>query len=453
MVLVAIALLVMMHADMFLAVRQKNRLENAGDAAALAAAKVQGRLINEIGEANIQHIIAAIKGDAAECERLSLDVRRKALIGPVEALERASEAAKENGLAAWGEFDEILMNHVDDIRLAYMENAETGGAYVQSYQGAWGEYADAIERAVASGLAAGCDNMEFYYAGGNHWLKKKAFYNAIAARDWCWFLFHCEALLNNYVSYADWGGVLPYETQSTVNSEIFSLHLDLQRCALLDIFTPEEIRTHIMTFTGNNVESDDIERCDLLADPSQTWAFFDMSRWGRWFDENMRLAGEEDSLPFPLAGEIKEQYNVRGAAAVCRVITEGERLANGGERRNTWVAAAKAFGKTGEGKVTAIKGFVVPCMEDVRLVSVDAAGGEDLATAELEWVVHLRDHLPHYLAEGPRQGGFCSYCRCLKDWEKPSWHTSGVHWLKYNSGQCIRPIPGGHGRGGTSHGH
>ena len=62
MVLVAIAVMMFANVNMFLAVRAKNRMMNAVDEAAIAAAKYQGELLNEIGRMNVEHLRAAVLG-------------------------------------------------------------------------------------------------------------------------------------------------------------------------------------------------------------------------------------------------------------------------------------------------------------------------------------------------------------------------------------------------------
>ena len=163
MVLVGIFLIVLLNVDAFDFVRGKNRAQNAGDAAALAAARKQGRLLNEIGKLNISHILAAVENDVEECERIVMDQRRLALLGPVEALRLANRAAKKNKMAVRDEFADILREHVKSIRLVYMGGTnEEGEPYPESYPGAWGEYAAAIEDVISEGLACGPDNVEFY---------------------------------------------------------------------------------------------------------------------------------------------------------------------------------------------------------------------------------------------------------------------------------------------------
>ena len=124
----------------------------------------------------------------------------------------------------------------------------------------------------------------------------------------------------------------------------------------------------------------------------------------------------------------------------------------------TWAAAAKPFGTVADlqgavGPVTGLNGFVVPCMTEVRLVPLDAVGGENLATADYGWVTHVRQHLGRYFEKGPIANG-CFYCRQLGVWEHQSFRKAGLRWLKYNSETCRRPTGGGPGgHGGTSHGH
>jgi len=458
MVIVAIALFALLNVDSFLAVRTKNRAQNGGDAAALAAARRQGEIIDEIGRLNIAHFRAAFAGDWRKCAAIEQDQRRMALLEPVYALEYASEAAKRNGLPVRDDFAEILDMHVRDVRLLYSSGGGDTDPYPESYPGAWGEYASAIDEMRRQGLAACADNVEYYDVLGSHLLLRFNFYNAIAAEDWCWFLFHCEGegALNHYNSYGDWGALATSRHMTTENSEIFSLHLKARRGALAEVFTEEELDMLGRRF-GLKMEDADFSVTNLFKDASQTWFFFDESYWGQWFD-NLKLIGDEEGETFPIAGTVKPEYNVRGAAAVCRVAQTVESFAADTPGLLSWSAAAKPFGTIedfgGEqGPVTCLKGFVLPCMRDTRLVPVDAAGGAYLATADIFWVKHLREHLPEYMRTGPRSNGGCFYCAQLIKWERESFRKRGIKWLKYHAGECVRPLDGPSARGGTSHGH
>ena len=125
----------------------------------------------------------------------------------------------------------------------------------------------------------------------------------------------------------------------------------------------------------------------------------------------------------------------------------------------TWSAAAKPFGTVEDldgnvGVVNGLRKFIVPCLTDVRLVPLDAVGGQELGTADYGWVSHIRHHLGAYLEHGPRNAQGCFYCLQLQAWERDSFRRSGVNWLKYHSSECRRSYGGhGGGHGGTSHGH
>ena len=457
--LVAIFILVLLTIDTFLAVRIKTKLEDRGDAAALAAARRQAWLINEIGRLNIAHIEAALDNDQEKCAQIEAEQRRLALIEPDYALRDADEAARKNGAQPRKEFSDILENHVRVVRSLYSSGSGEMDIYQESYPGAWVDYASAILDVVGGGISAGADNIEFHNAPHNHLLLNKLFYNAIAGEDWCWFLFECEGFLNNYDSYLDWGGVPKKEEMALENSEIFSLHLKAWQGAFTEVFTPKEIAELINRYLDKDKKrvAGFLEGQSLLDSPLQTWFFFDMPYWSQWFD-GRRLVEGGSYREFPIVGKIKDQYNVRGCAAIVRVIDEAESFATDSTSTHSWCAAAKPFGSLwdfyGEiGPVTCLKGLVVPCMQDVRLVPVDSVGGENLTTAEWDWVVHVRDHIPRYLEKGPHSIGNCWYCSQLRRWDLRTFRERGKRWLKYHAGECLRPVGGGSYHGGTSHAH
>ncbi len=487
MILVVIFMLALLNVDSFIAVRGKNRVQNAGDAAALAAARKQGALLNEIGRRNLEHVRCALH--AVTCRRHGREEavlageeivshqRRCALLRPLDALREADRAARKNGMDVRPEFAKILEDHVRDIRLVYAggEN-DAGEPYPEPFPGAWTEYATALENVIAGGLAVGPDNIEFYDAASGHPLLWREFYHAIAGRNWCWFHFNPVGLrlLENYNSWHDWGPLPTRLEHSFDNCEIFSLHVVARKGALTEMLSLDEIK-HLVTIAdialaGASVlynwsmpsfESDEaLEKAiaeSILSDPEQVWFFFNDTRWSAWFDA-LRLAGDEDGVDFPIVGDIKPEYNVRGCAAICRSLEGIESFALEGSADLTWSAAAKPFGTVenmkGEAdQVIALSRFVVPSFSDVRLVPLDSVGGENLATADYGWVTHVRRHLKPYLQNGPGHSSGCFYCDQLKTWERDSFRRAGVMWLKFNSGSCIRPTGGGGSHGGTSHGH
>lgn len=458
-VLAVLASLVLLNVDIFTSVREKTHIQHGGDAAAIAAANRQGQILNEIGRLNIAHLIAAARDETNECRRIVMEQRRMALLEPVEALRYASRAAKKNGMAVRGEFAEILRRHVNDIRTVYATGGDGPGApYPEPYPGAWVEYAAAISRVISEGLAAGPDNLEFYDSLSGHLLLNRQFYYAISGKDWCWFFFNNKNILDDYGKYTDWAP-LPVERENPLdNSEVFSLHVVSRKIALGSVFTKEEMLELVKRYSDETLTEDDIAKSRLLADQEEPWFFFDRGAWRRWFN-GLSLADDEYGYEFPVVGGIKDEYNVRGCAAVCRCVGENRTVAVESSSQFHWSAAAKPFGSVVdfEGRaadVTAFSAFVVPAFTDTRLVALDAVGGENLATADFGWVAHIRDHLPGYMEKGPRFGSSCFYCDQLVTWERASFRREGVIWLKFNSHTCRRPTGGGpSGRGGTSHGH
>lgn len=446
--LVVLCILAAMNVSVFVAVRARNRVENAGDAAALAAARVQGRLLNEIGRLNVAHVLAALAGDRAECERIVMEQRRLALLGPVDALRAADAAARENGMEVRPEFSAILREHVRVVREVYAHGANAAGEpYPEPWPGAWQEYADAIAGAISGGLATGPDNCEFYGTTGGHLLLDMNFYHAIAGRSWCWFKFHALDTLRHYDDYGYWGPLPVVNDNPLENSELFSLHVRAWRGSFLDLFSAEEIAAAVERFAENApaVAAEAVKRARLLGDRTQTWFLYDPGAWRKWWE--ISPSGESR---FPVVGEVRPEYDVRGCAAICRCIHTGDRY--------VWSAAAKPFGTLpgAEGPATAssLHGFVLPCFTAVRLVPLDAVGGQNLATADWEWVSHVRQHLWTYLDKGPEKiPAVCFYCRQLMEWERAAFRRIGIDWLELNGGKCrVTGGPGG-GHGGTSHGH
>lgn len=452
--LVALTVLVLMNVGVYLAVTAKNRSMNAGDAAALAVARHQGELLNEIGRLNLAHLKAALKGGEEAREegaRLAAEQARLCFLGPLQGLAVGNAAAQSNGAEPSDEMREILEQHVIDVRTVY---AMTPEAYPEPWAGAWEEYAQALEVAIGAPLYAGPENITFMDAAGGHLLCSAAFYEAVAGRNWCWFHFYAAGLLDNYSSVRDWGP-LPRADDATrrlrcANSEIYSLHLTPRMGRAIDLLG----EALIGRLTGATPE--EIADAPLLADPEQVWFFYDTTdgAWGRWWEID-----PDGDARFPVVGSVKPEYDVQGAAAACRVrMPIPNLLESGAARVANWTAAAKPFGTVADeagrvAVVTALKGFVTPAFDAVRLVPLDAVGGSDLSTADPEWMRHLREDLPAYFLGGPDVLKGCFYCQQLVAWEKPSVREQGRTWLKLNSSNCLRPTSGGGGRGGTPHGH
>lgn len=461
--LVALTLLALLNVDVFNSVRAKMRTENAGDAAALAAARRQGELLNEIGRLNLEHISAAIACDRQRCDEIVLRQRKLALLGPLDALRQANEAAKKNGQERRRQFEEILLEHAQVVRVVYGGGGQGADPYPESWPGAWKAYAMEIEQVAGEGLAAGADNIEFYNYATGHPLLEQDFYHAIAGRNWCWFKFHWPSLLEQYSGYDSWWD-LPAQGhgQSFVNSEVFSLHVAAVQCPILERIGRKKL-VEILEATGTRLpggvpfSEEDLAKCSILTNLTETWFFFEPGAWREW-GEMDPFGGFEDNGPMPTVGPVKPEYNVRGAAAICRCVSDVPAVAVDGKSKTTWTAAAKPFGSIelegyeGALPVTAAVYFILPVFSATRLVPIDSVGGRDLATADWDWVEHVRKHLGLYLERGPFPRN-CYWCRQLVAWENPVLRSTGATWLKFNGDTCRRPKGGGGGHGGTAHAH
>ncbi len=464
-VLVAITILAVMNVGIYLAVTMKNQAMNAGDFSALAVAKKQGELLNEIGELNIEHLKLALEAtdpaeleDAlSECDRFVACQARLCFLGPLNAIQAGNVAAKANGVSEPNtELHEVLKQHVVDIRMTY---ATTPDAYPEPWDGAWEEYAQAFEVAISEPLYAGPDNIEFIDAATGHLLLKREFYDAIAGRNWCWFHLSGGNILDSYTNFHDWKA-LPHETDDDLrrlrcqNCEVYSLHLETRVGSAVEL-----LGTNLICRLTGKTEAD-IAHSLIITNTAQIWYFYDVQPdgegWCKWREMDLTDA----VCGLPLVGSVKPEYDVRGAAAICRVSRNVPNvLGTGKDRVAVWSAAAKPFGtvenEDGETAVlTSIAdGFVTPVSYQAKLVPLDSVGGRDLATADAEWMRHLRNDLSAYLENGPNALSDCYYCQQLVAWERSSLREHGRRWLKYHSSSCVRPTGGGSGHGGTPHGH
>ena len=447
--LLAIVVLTLMNVGAYLAVSAKNRTMNAGDAAAIAVARHQGELLNRIGKLNVERLKAAIDGDAAKFAEIFISQLRISFLDPLEGIRIGSEAAAANGIEIDDRMGAILSRHANDVRMYYLTDPVL---YPEPWPGAWEEYAERLELAIAPGVRAGPDNAEFLDAARDHYLLDKGFYEAVLGRNWCWFKFNAPGLLGSYSGFESWAP-LPIDDDETrrlkcVNSEIYSLHLRVRQGSALELLGTNLIQR----LTGASAH--DIAASPLLANREARWFFFDETNWRRWWEFD-----PDGEYGFPAYGKVLPEYDVRGCAAICRVTREiPDLVSESSGRISVWSAGAKPFGavenERGERDVvTALASFVTPVFTEARLVPIDTVGGMDLSTADPEWMEHVRDHLPNYFAKGPSVFGDCPYCQALSLWERKSIREAGQIWLKYHSDDCVRPAPGGPGRGGVPHGH
>jgi len=430
-------------------------------------ANYQGELLNRIGQMNIDHLKAALDDDALKCREIMESQLRTCFLGPISGaaggnrtypyggFSAGDRAARENGGLVFDPDCEDIRkwykNHVREIRQLYATNPKS---YPEPWEGAWEEYAHALDLVLGDGIGslyALPANINFIDAKGGHILLDPLFYDAVATRCWCWFKFCAPGLLESYSSVADWGP-LPFSDLETrarrcVNSEFYSLNLRVRTGRAVDL-----LGTNLICRLTGATEAE-VADSDLIADAEQEWMFYDEAdAWHDWW---------EIRQPFPVVGDVRREYDVRGCAALCQVHCVGANLLDGGEWNGfTWTAGAKPFGSVEDedgrlAVVTACKNFVTPAFDQVRLVPIDAVGGSEVCTADADWLDHVHSHLPVYLEGGAPAIGAkdCWYCQRLVTWEHRSFRKTGAIWLKYHSAECERYSPGGHCSGGAPHAH
>lgn len=449
--LAALALLVLCFAALWLAdvhriVRVKDSSQNAGDAAALEAARWQAVSLNLAGDLNLAHAAAVAEFERRrDAETLSVAEdaitnaqARLMFAGPLTAFAAAQQAAKLNGVPANDDYTEFVRDCVRRIRGEYSSSVGGSMAMPEPYEGAWEDYAAMLSRIASAGVAAGPDNAAFYNdPAGAHILLDINFYSAVLGRDWCYFYRSAPGLLENYSGPSWWPALPDPDERPPVGSEFFPLGLRPRQRALSD--AERELLGE--SFLDESAPTGFAPRIYYV---------YDESDWGAW------TVMTDPS--FPIDGELKREYDYLGADSVMRVETSISRLTSP-EREDdviAWVGAAKPFGslpdRTGNEARPCAVGLALPVFSDVRLIPLDAASGGGGGTFNMKWRRHCAEHLPKYLASGSTQED-CRYCRALRRFEPKEFRMSGVRWLSTNSWKCTIAPPGGRPGGGSRHAH
>ena len=219
MVLLALAVLMMVNVNAFLAVRSKNRMMNAVDEAAIAVAKHQGALLNEVGQLNVDHLTAAVLGKpwvGEHGESKAAKLRELTFLGPVDAIRISNEVAADWGFAG-GEAPQALSGFRDHIQ----EILENPDLYPPTEEGVnlWHVYAAKLAQALAGEPAVLPSYMEMVNPGSSGLFADAGFYDVLAAKAWCWFSIGDNAhYLNDDPTSVD-----PYEVRpvtAPANSEV-----------------------------------------------------------------------------------------------------------------------------------------------------------------------------------------------------------------------------------------
>lgn len=416
-VLVAMAVLALWAFDIHHFVMAKLRAQDGGDSAALAAARWQAAGLNLIGELNLIHayMLADQFSTVVEASALSELQQRIALTTPMLALLSAQRMAEKNGM-------EALEGAAD-----YLRDAGEQLTFDDTYEGAKEEFRAMLalllrEPIRAFPLTSLQDSSE-----ASSWLMNQDFYEAVLARDWCWFWFNAYPFFQRYAGRGDFGQI------PKVKSKLF-FDLKLSRVAYsFDDLTISETMDQQLEALGHP----SLPSPQQFPDPSQwkrqqlqRWATYDAKAWGRW------TAMRRSELP--LRAEVKDCYDYEGASVALSVLRDG----------SSWLAAAKAFG-TVDGANPTQHELLLGGFNEVRLIPVDAADA-GLVGFDLVWLRHLRYHLDDYLNRGLYRAG-CRYCSALAQWDQPHFREQGLTWLRLYGNTCRRPKPGSGGGGGGAH--
>lgn len=450
---IAMAVVILLFAALWVAdvhriISVKDRSQNAGDAAALAGARWQASSLNLMGELNLMHALALATGNSNAVDVITNTQLRLCFTGPMTGVAAAQQGAKLNGMYVNDEYTAFVRDHADQVRTSYAATIGGASALPEPWPGAWAEYADMLDAIADDGVAAGIDNASFYNDPiGGHPLLEIEFYDAIAARDWCWFFRTYPSLLEDYTGYTWWPSLPPPDPSALSSSE------------LLGLWVVPQIRS-FATIVSHQETVDEAQRLSLdlptpqsqeVLDTEHFWFFYSMGRWGTW-----------DALddPFPVDGDVKPQYDYVGADSVMRVEATITRFTSDGgtdaDDTILWTGAAKPFGYlSGDGGETRPNEvhLVLPAFRDVRLIPIDASTASSGGSFNLDWRRHCAEHLPTYLNNGPGTIPSCRYCRNLVTWEVPTFRAAGVSWLSTNSWQCTISPPGGNSGGGTRRAH
>lgn len=455
MVVVVLFFVVLWNFDLHKILRVKLMSQNAGDAAALAAARWQGTTLNLIGDLNLMHVLALSANDRVAEESITNIQARLCFVGPMIGFMASQQAAKQNQAYQNDGFTELVREHARAVRVDYPSRTAPNGdmLFPEPYTGAWSEYADMLDLIASDGVAAGPDNARYFTdPAGNHILLSPDFYDAIAGRNWCWFHHHAPTLLQDYRNFFPcWWPPLPDIPHGEyINCEFFGLGLARAETAFR-AFTGIEAAKQMAAgrgLSGNINETGMTTRA--------TWYCYG-GAWSGW--NAMSLDG---SNPFPATGKVRPEFDYAGADAATRIEAPVARLTPAGTNNIvtntiTWTAAAKPFGYL-EGQAAQRErpnslGVVLPAFHEVRLIPVDASSAPAAGSYNLEWRRHMEIHLPDYMQNGPPSYS-CYYCRQLQTWENPVFRQEGVDWLSTNSASCDQGGgPGGGGGGGSRRGH
>lgn len=490
MVVVVIGLLVVIwNYDLHNIVSTKVRVDNAGDAAALSAARWQGITLNMIGDLNLmqaayvcEHLdvptnetnVAEIQAEIGQMDALRA---RLSLNGPLMGFVAAQSAAFMN----LNEKDE--QNREDDFSAWIIKRSvdfQTCGAFyegvvMEPYDNAWAEYGNMLASIGHNEMVVDCANPSFFlYYAGSHMLLTSEFYAAVAGKYWCHFARGSRRnLINGYNGYTDWPALPRLAHRPSVNSEYFGLELGMVEVELnlvADIYAAPMVSNYYdhldfddwplsdqmeRLFQGElttNYTVNNMNRLPYAFSIQFPWHLFNMSNW-------LRKWPTSDSFPFEPGMRVRDEYNYRGANAAVDCYIHSANITPNMTIATDWIywrAAAKPFGYLQDPDQTEVRrppvyfGVVLPAFHEVRLIHTSLSSSPK-GVAYPGAFEHAYEHLPLYMSQGlPGIESFtgCWYCDQLRRWENEAFRQEGLDWLETNQDGidnetiCTPPPPG-----------
>ncbi|QBG48019.1 hypothetical protein EGM51_11650 [Verrucomicrobia bacterium S94] len=490
MVLFIGTIVVLWNFDLHNIVSTKIRIDNAGDAAALSAARWQGITLNMIGELNL--VQAAYICDelatmdptdpnySSDLQNLADDIefniaplkRRMALIGPLMGL----VAAQSSALLNLTEKDELMVEEATSRFLAQrgQDFEESGGYYMDTvqepYTGAWEEYGAILSAVANETMIAESGNTDYFlFFNGTHILLDPDFYGAVSGGIYCYFARGSRYdLISSYSDYTSWDPLPDFAQRNTVNSEYFSSqvyefssgasiaayysssnwHIDTLTNYYPDVdVNASTLQDQLVGYMETNPPTDAVDLDMMYQDGFNLWTswhFFKQSSWmkDRGYSSGMYYP-DSDDFPLHEGWKFKDEFNYGGANAAVDVriasdiYTPGMQIAVGDIY---WQAAAKPFGyledPDGSGKKRAPMyfGLVLPAFHDARLIHNQLSSRTSDNPRQPGWDEHIYQHLPQYLEKGISgiEDNDCYYCEILKMWEDDEDRNAILDWIEEN---------------------
>ena len=321
-VLVIGILAVVWSYDLHRVVNAKLRMRNAGDAAALAAARWQGHTLNMIGDLNL--IQAALITEAMQdpsgaggTDPMLHELRsRLEVLGPLAAFAVAQQAAFNNGAIP----DPALSSNLLEMAESFRDDPSW-----HRFDGAYEDYADLLEDIAVRGAAVSAYQVTF--RPRNHPLVQEEFYWAVAQGMqgmWCpmknydYHLEHYENFeswpdLNDEFSY---GFILDLKLDEFYSIDASGYAIPPDSSVYGDAADLAEDATDY--FVEYPFAMDIVGRA-FFGDSEALWHVYDST----WDDPWPRAAEYEDVTglrrgqwkPLALRGNVKDEYNYLGAVA------------------------------------------------------------------------------------------------------------------------------------------